>query len=176
MRTFVFSLTAGLALAAAAGCRTATRIKDVPRVDLQVEDSGGNRGYLVGTPLAAKEWKTTRQIVETDVELPSFYKTKPGRTSVEPMTDSTVVEAAVEEPAAPAGPYDIYIVQKGESLWTISKKPEIYGKATYWRRIFDANRDILKSPDKVRAGMKLKIPRGEDADGTTYSDQGTYQK
>ena len=78
MRTLVSYLTAGLALVTAAGCRTATRITEVPRVDLQVEASGGNRGYLVGTPPAAKEWKTTRQIVEADVELPSFYKPKPG--------------------------------------------------------------------------------------------------
>ena len=30
------------------GCRTATRVTEVPRVDLEL--SGGNRGYLVGTP------------------------------------------------------------------------------------------------------------------------------
>ena len=82
--------------------------------------------------------------------------------------------------AAPAGPYDTYIVQKSDtSLWSIAAKPDIYGKATKWRRIFDANRSLLKSPERLRAGMVLKIPRGEEpgTPTTTYSDQGvTYKK
>lgn len=169
-----------LAMLVAGGCRTATRVKDVPRVDLAVDNSGGNRGYLIGTPPPAAAWKTTRQIVETDVELPSFYVPKKGAGSSasveEAATNEAPAEAAAPEAAAPAGPHDIYIVKKGESLWTIAKKPEIYGKATYWRRIFDANRDILKSPDHVRAGMKLKIPRGEADSGTTYGEEGGASK
>ena len=173
-----------LAMLAAGGCRTATRIKEVPRVDLEVDNSGGNRGYLYGTPPPASAWKTTRQIIETDVEVPSLYIPKKGAGG--PMsleggapTEAAAGEASTEaapETAAPVGPHDIYVVKKGESLWTISAKPEIYGKATHWRRIFDANRNILKSPDRVRAGMKLKIPRGEADSGTTYGEEGTTSK
>jgi nucleoid-associated protein YgaU len=30
--------------------------------------------------------------------------------------------------------------------------------ANEWKRIFEANKDILKDPDKIYPGQKLKIP------------------
>ena|SRR3989338_7387072 len=167
------------------GCRTATQVTEVPRVDLQLE--GGNRGFLLGTPPPAREAKTTRQMVETTIEVPSFYKTKqPASTgSVEdlapPETEPYSEDGASREGASTKsnGPavFDVYVVQKGESLWSIAEKKEIYGKATQWRKIFDANRDLLKSPNRIRAGMRLKIPRGADAKGaTTYGDEGEIYK
>ena len=155
----------------AGGCRTATRVTEVPRVDLSLE--GGNRGYLVGTPSEAAALKTTRQMVETDVEIPSFYRPKRGGApvSLEEMAPPET-EAVGGTAEAPPRVFDVYVVQKGDSLWSIAKRPEIYGKATRWRRIFDANRDQLKSPDRLHAGMTLKIPRegggGSSDEGTTY--------
>ena len=40
-----------LGIAGMSGCRTATKVTQVPRVDLELPE-GGNRGYLVGTPPA----------------------------------------------------------------------------------------------------------------------------
>lgn len=157
------------------GCRTATRITEVPRVDLQVEGAG-NRGYLMGTPQAPRPWKTTRQMLESDIELPSFYRAKP---SGKPVSLEGIVpsEADVAPSASAPEVYDTYVVQRGDSLWSIAAKPDIYGKATHWRRLFDANRDLLKSPDQLKAGMTLKIPRGEGAGGVTYDDEGaSYEK
>ena len=33
-----------------------------------------------------------------------------------------------------------------------------YGDASAWNRIYEANRDLLKDPDKIFPGQKLKIP------------------
>ena len=165
------------------GCRTATRVTEVPRVDLEL--SGGNRGYLVGAPPPAPTLKTTRQVIETDVEVPSVYKpTHSGtRMTIEPEAPTSTAaeqgDTSSEQVSRKPVKYDTYVVQRGDSLWSIAAKPEIYGKATAWRRIFDANRALLKSPERVRAGMKLHIPRGADASGpsTTYSNEGvTYKK
>ena len=72
----LIGIACGVAAAVcAAGCRTATRLTDVPRVDLELAE--GNRGYLAGTPPTEAQLKTTRQMVETTIELPSFYKPKP---------------------------------------------------------------------------------------------------
>jgi len=49
-----------------------------------------------------------------------------------------------------------YVVQDGESLWVISKR--FYGKGSRWGEIFEANRDLLTSPESVRKGMTLRIP------------------
>ena len=50
-----------------------------------------------------------------------------------------------------------YVVQKGDSLSKIAKHE--YGNANEWRRIFEANKDILKDPDVILPGQTLKIPQ-----------------
>lgn len=164
---------------AVSGCRAATRLTEVPRVDLKLE--GGNRGYLVGTPPDAGELKATRQMVATDIEIPTFYKPKPGTGGPVDLGGMAPPEMETDEAdtAPPAQRYDSYTVQKGDSLWSIAAKPEIYGKATWWRRIYEANRNQLKTPDGIKLGMVLKIPRGDDgpSDSTVYEDEGiTYKK
>ena len=157
------------------GCHTATRVSEVPRADLDL--STGNRGYLIGTPPESGERHTTRQMIHTDVEIPSFYK--PRRTGKSVRLDEAPVETETTEGLSSPGTFDTYVVQKGDSLWSIAAKPQIYGKATQWRRIFDANRDALKNPERVRPGMTLKIPRGERDEGSiaTYGNQGVvYRK
>ena len=179
------SMVVGLVgIVVASGCvRSATRITEMPRVDLNLAE--GNRGYLVGTPPEPGSQKTTRQMIGTDIEIPSFYKPKKGAGGAATLEGTAPpgvgLNAQPVTDQAPAGPHDTYVVQKGDSLWSIAAKPEIYGKAARWSRIFEANRDILKSPDRLKAGMTLKIPRGQDAGSggsTTYDDDGgiTYKK
>lgn len=49
-----------------------------------------------------------------------------------------------------------YTVQKGDTLSHIAK--HFYGKASRWHAIFDANRDQLDDPDRIRPGQVLVIP------------------
>ena len=181
MRRKIELIAAGCAILLS-GCRAATRVAEVPRVDLELSSEAGNRGYLVGTPPEAASGKTTRQMVTTDVEIPSFYKpthidAQATVDGIAPPESETTEEASATEAPTP-GSFDIYVVQNGESLWSIAAKPQVYGKATRWKRIFDANRDLLKTPDRVRAGMKLKIPREQAASesSTAYGDEGTGRK
>ena len=48
-------------------------------------------------------------------------------------------------------------VAKGESLWKIAER--YYGDGSLYPKIFEANRDILKTPDVIHPGQILKIPR-----------------
>ncbi|MBX3717898.1 MAG: LysM peptidoglycan-binding domain-containing protein [Burkholderiales bacterium] len=50
----------------------------------------------------------------------------------------------------------VYVVVSGDSLSKIAKRE--YGNANDWPRIFEANKDILKDPNKIYPGQKLKIP------------------
>lgn len=50
----------------------------------------------------------------------------------------------------------VYVVKSGDSLSKIAQLE--YGNASDWKRIYEANRDILKDPDKIFPGQKLKIP------------------
>lgn len=49
-----------------------------------------------------------------------------------------------------------YEVKKGDSLSKIAK--EYYGDPMLYPRIFEANRDVLKDPNKIKPGQKLRIP------------------
>jgi len=49
-----------------------------------------------------------------------------------------------------------YVVVKGDSLSAIAKRE--YGDAKEWRRIYDANRDIIKDPDLIYPGQTLRLP------------------
>ena len=59
--------------------------------------------------------------------------------------------------AAPAEPV-FYTVKKGDTLWKIAE--EQYGKGQGGKNtvIFDANRPMLTSPDKIYPGQMLRIP------------------
>lgn len=50
----------------------------------------------------------------------------------------------------------IYEVKSGDTLSKIAKTE--YGNANDYMRIFEANKDILKDPNKIYPGQKLKIP------------------
>jgi nucleoid-associated protein YgaU len=47
-------------------------------------------------------------------------------------------------------------VQRGDSLSKIAK--QFYGDASEWRRIYEANRDLIKDPNLIQPGWKLTIP------------------
>ena len=49
-----------------------------------------------------------------------------------------------------------YTVKSGDTLSKIAK--EFYGDANAYHRIFDANRDKLKDPNKIDVGQVLNIP------------------
>ncbi len=53
-----------------------------------------------------------------------------------------------------------YTVQKGDSLSKIAK--EHYGDAMKYPQIFEANKPMLKDPDKIYPGQVLRIPALED--------------
>ncbi|HEV8232194.1 MAG TPA: LysM peptidoglycan-binding domain-containing protein, partial [Thermoanaerobaculia bacterium] len=49
-----------------------------------------------------------------------------------------------------------YTVVKGDSLSKIAK--QVYGKASLWPKIYEANRDHIKDPDLIYPGQVLRLP------------------
>jgi nucleoid-associated protein YgaU len=73
--------------------------------------------------------------------------------------DSSLPQPATKAAAATAGGTSgrsTYTVQAGDTLSKIAK--EVYGDASKYQRIFEANRDKLDNPDKIRPGQELVIP------------------
>jgi hypothetical protein len=45
-----------------------------------------------------------------------------------------------------------------DCLWNIAKKPDIYGDAFKWPKIWQKNRDQIKNPDIIYPGQVLRFP------------------
>lgn len=50
-----------------------------------------------------------------------------------------------------------YTVKSGDCLWLIAKK--FYGNGAKYTKIFDANRDKIKNPNRIFVGQVLTIPK-----------------
>ena len=66
------------------------------------------------------------------------------------LTADINVDASLPVPAR------IYEVVSGDTLSKIAKR--YYGDANKYMKIFEANRDQLKDPDKIQPGQVLKVP------------------
>lgn len=69
---------------------------------------------------------------------------------------------SVSTPKSTASPADVqfHVVQPGETLSAIASR--YLGSAAKFPEIFEANRDVLDSPDDLKLSMKLRIPRRSD--------------
>ncbi|MCE7944277.1 MAG: LysM peptidoglycan-binding domain-containing protein [Chlorobi bacterium CHB1] len=59
----------------------------------------------------------------------------------------------------PKAIYSEYNVQRGDYLWRISGKQDIYGDPYQWMRIYSYNRDQIKDPDLIYPNQTFKIQR-----------------
>ncbi len=71
-------------------------------------------------------------------------------TEAEAKTEADIVAAL--EPAN----VEYYLIQSGDSLSKIAKK--YYNNAAEYPRIFEANKEVIKDPDLIYPGQKIRIP------------------
>lgn len=77
----------------------------------------------------------------TEAERPDFSTVQGGVTSTEEIVNP---------------PEQAYTVVAGDNLSKIAR--HFYGKASAWPKIFEANRDQLDDPDRIKPGQVLRIP------------------
>ena len=73
-----------------------------------------------------------------------------GNVSGVSCVNDNMTAPAAEEP-------QFHTVQSGDTLSHISK--EVYGDANKYNVIFEANKPMLSSPDKIYPGQNLRIPK-----------------
>ena len=99
-------------------------------------------------------------------------KAQTEKTQIKPETKQPAVQPAVQpaaQPAAQPAPLptpkpqiemvDKYNVGEGETLWTISAQPQVYGEGLLWPLLYQANRDQIKDPRQIFPGQTLGIRR-----------------
>ncbi len=69
-----------------------------------------------------------------------------------------IEEVRADEVTSPVQTYEVqyYEIQKGDSLWKIAK--EFYGNGNDYNKIFEANKEVIKDPDLIFPGQKIRIP------------------
>lgn len=87
---------------------------------------------------------------------------KSGVTPAAGATAQAAARAASPTPAAASNaPQEwssrTYTVKSGDTLSKIAK--EMYGEANKYTQIFEANKPMLKDPDKIYPGQVLRIPK-----------------
>jgi len=159
-------LTSTLALS---GCVARTYNLTRDRIDQDLSATTGNRGYIMGSaPAEPAERKTTRTTRVFEIELGFAKPSQAKCPSTMPITNSTdepviIQETQTEETIDQS--FESYTVGKNDTLQKISKK--FYGTTKKWPKIYEANKDVLRSPDKLYAGQTLKIPSGTELKAET---------
>ena len=152
------------------GCVVRTYSVTKERIDQEL--NAGNRGYLKGDvpEQETKDRKATRttQVVEIELHSPIKFERMPKPKQPETAPMQKAEEQAVAgnrgyifqsttpeiEPAGPS--FEKYTVQKGDTLQKISQK--FYSTTKKWTKIYEVNKDILKSPNRLYVGQVLNIP------------------
>lgn len=154
------------------GCLTTrTYTREEPRKDLEIE---GNRGCLSGE---CKQESRENRLGDTRTVSVVEVEFGPGEVKEEkvwervageevsqaksPLQEVEGVEVVFEEEIAPASEIETqyYIVQDNDTLQKISYK--FYGTTRKWNFLYETNKDVLKSPDKLYPGIEIKIPRSD---------------
>lgn len=71
--------------------------------------------------------------------------------------EETYTKSLKEEVVTRKNEMRIIVVRKGDTLGKIAKRA--YGNVMEYRKIYKANPDILKRPDRIYIGQKLRIPK-----------------
>ncbi|MFA6357324.1 MAG: LysM peptidoglycan-binding domain-containing protein [Candidatus Omnitrophota bacterium] len=159
----IFVLTSTLALS---GCVARTYNLTRDRVDQDLTPTSGNRGYFIGTAPEPKERTQTRTTRVFEVELGIAKKSAaicPATTPLaansnmaeEPVVTENQEEAPIESTSGSTS-FEKYTVSKNDTLQKISKK--FFGTTKKWYKIYQANKDTLRGPDKLYPGQILNIP------------------
>jgi len=148
---------------------------DRQRVD---QEMSGNFGYISGTPVPEdrSQYKKTRKLYVFEVtknvseavtvenlEVEPYNPAPaqplpPRRDRDEPQWGRPVVipEFGDHPEEQDPGAGEDYVVQDGDTLQKISKK--FYGTYGRWLKIYEANKDVLKDPNRIKPGIRLQIP------------------
>lgn len=55
---------------------------------------------------------------------------------------------------------EYYVIEKGDTLSKIAK--QFYGDANKYPQIFEANREVIRDPDLIYPGQKIRIPISQE--------------
>ena len=86
---------------------------------------------------------------------PADMQSSPQSThAASPTVGNNSLFPPIVTPTRPGDDIVFYTVQQGDTLYSIARH---YGVS--WQALWEANKNVLSSPEMIRAGQKLRIPK-----------------
>lgn len=98
---------------------------------------------------------TYAQVDELSLQIGKMVK----EMELQPKTKSTYTESITKEVTVRENEMRVIVVVKGDTLSKIAKRA--YGSATAYDRIYSANPDLIKNPNHIYIGQRLRVPFAE---------------
>ncbi len=160
------NLTSGV-LSGLSGARPFTTNPTMQQLVTQALSQGQSDDYIeaminaaadAGSIVVPVALRTNEGRVDTDTLLADLVrKSDPdGFEKPKIVSGENGVEVRVVQRAGETRQYNFYTVQAGDSLGAIAHR--FYGDAALYTAIFDANRQFISRPDRIRVGQRLTIP------------------
>jgi nucleoid-associated protein YgaU len=163
------------------GCLVRTYVADRNRVD---QDMQGNHGYIMGKQTSNEgrvfKFGKMRKVAVIEVETGSHQPKEKSNESISSSDESSSEPASsssssdysssssstsetfadsASESSMSAGKdvsYTEYTIQKNDTLQKVSQK--FYGTTKKWMMLYNENKDVLSSPNKIYPGLVIKVP------------------
>ncbi|MFH1478447.1 MAG: LysM peptidoglycan-binding domain-containing protein [Candidatus Omnitrophota bacterium] len=119
------------------------------KVKTGYKSSQGNKGYMVDKK-SSKETHSLEDVSVSSKDFKTEDKPKALYQDIETQGGGSSGGTSGKEEKK------TYVVQKGDTLQKISQK--MYGTVKLWKKIYEKNKDTIKSPDTIKPGQKLIIP------------------
>lgn len=129
----------------------ATKAKVMEVFNSMVETENTINMIRIATPAIAPAATATAAPAATEMAAASAPAAAGETTRPPAWADRTPGQAEASAPTM-----RLHEVVKGENLSAIAKR--YYGKSSRYPEIFEANKDLLKDPDHILPGQKLRIP------------------
>jgi len=120
--------------------------------DIKFLDSDHYNKVIINRPKDEKY--TNDSLSQLSIELNSAIDEDNTTTSID--TSSNYTKAISKEITVRSNEMRIIIVNKGDTLSKIAKRA--YGNYDSYIKIFEANPEIIKNPNEIYAGQRLRIP------------------
>jgi nucleoid-associated protein YgaU len=116
--------------------------------NLKVEDAGGVIALRGDVATQADKDKAQKLVQDLGVAAANYL-------TVQGVAGGVTLGSVAAADAA--GSASSYTVKSGDTLSKIAK--EVYGDASQWKKIHEANRASIPNPDLIHPGDKLTIPK-----------------
>lgn len=160
-----YSSLAALVLTVAVGCASAPKEEPVAQTNCTEAQNAVNEAKLAIQKANAEgaTWRDTEDMIgqaEEAIKAGDCDKAAQLAAQARRQAENALAQhqAEMAKMAASSGAGS-YTVSRGDSLWGISGKGDVYGNPYQWPLIYKANRDKIKDADLIYPGQVFAIDR-----------------